>query len=287
MRISKKYWPLQRSIVALLIILGSLYPHAFHRDITTTQAKAHSNVRNVHLRINDRPAPNSRHQGYVRPHFAQTMQQLQPQILAAAARHNKPELSTMSDEEFAVVIALILYNENLGWFEDEFPSVRPFTPLYQHAQVQLNQQLGSNLSVWPANLRPSVAAEILSNYTPTPPDQPNLYTELKVHGSTINIKAYKNRDELYRAITDEITQPELAVEYLAANLERGVYRAHAENVGITWRALAAWHNQGIVSAHDIQKNPTAKSYVQRSAAYLPQAYELIYGCGNCQASAPR
>ncbi len=67
----------------------------------------------------------------------------------------------------------------------------------------------------------------------------------------------------------------MAVEYLAANLERGVYRANIEDVPVTWRALAAWHNQGIVNAHDIRNNPTASDYVRRTASYLPAARMLI------------
>lgn len=267
-------------VVAISIIL----PNAWDHHITSTNAKSTNNNR---YRINDRAASHLSIEPYVRPRFARTMEQLQPQILAAAARHNRPELSKMSDAEFAVVIAIILYNENFGWFEDEFPSVRKFTPLYQYAQIAFNQRTGSNLSVWPANLRPSVAAEILYNYIPTPPSQDDLYTTLKVHGSNINLSDYQSVDELYQAINKEISNPELAVEYLAANLERGIYRAHAEGVSVTWRSLAAWHNQGIVSSEDIQNNPTAKSYLHRSSAYIPKAYDLIYECQNCQASAPR
>ncbi|MFL5806284.1 MAG: hypothetical protein ACJ8CR_31710 [Roseiflexaceae bacterium] len=67
----------------------------------------------------------------------------------------------------------------------------------------------------------------------------------------------------------------MAVEYLAANLERGLYRTRFEGVPVTWRALAAWHNQGIVSPEDIRQNLVARDYVRRTSAYLASAYALI------------
>jgi len=212
---------------------------------------------------------------YVRPKFARQMHALRPAILQAARRHNRPELSHMSDEEFAVVIALVLYNENFGSLEDRVPSLRPLTPLYQDAQVRVNEFGGGNLSVWPANLRPSVALEILRREVPVPAPTGVLTKTIVVAGSRINPDAYTSQEALYGALTQEIAQPELAVEYLAANLERGLYRAQFEHVPVTWRALAAWHNQGIVSSRDIRANPTASDYLRRTSAYLAAAYALI------------
>jgi hypothetical protein len=44
---------------------------------------------------------------------------------------------------------------------------------------------------------------------------------------------------------------------------------------VSWRTLAAWHNQGIVSPQAIQANPTARDYVRRATAYLPAARALV------------
>jgi hypothetical protein len=96
-----------------------------------------------------------------------------------------------------------------------------------------------------------------------------------VAGSQVHIADYATRGALYAALTQEIADPHMAVEYLAANLERGLYRAHFEGVPVTWRALAAWHNQGIVAPKDIRRNPTAHDYVRRTSAYLVKAYALI------------
>lgn len=221
-----------------------------------------------------RPAP------YVRPEFARTMRELRPAILAAARRHNRPAISGMTDQEFAEVIALLLYNEHAGWLEDALPPLRALTPLYQAAQVDVNR-LGGNLSVWPSNLRPSVALEILRAEVPV---RGGVITRhVRVAGSRLRPAALGTGRARNAALTAEITHPELAVEFLAANLERGLYRAQYERVPVTWQALAAWHNQGIVSPADIRANPTARHYLERTAAYLPVARALIFQHDDVQA----
>jgi hypothetical protein len=223
----------------------------------------------------DRPAPAPVIEPYVRPQFARQMRVLRPTILDAARRHNRPELSNMSDREFAVAITLILYNENFGSLEDRVPPLRPLTPLYQNLQVGLNTVSGGNMSVWPANLRPSVALEILRQQVPVPAPTQIITRPIQVAGSDVDIASYSSRETLYAALTQEIVEPHMAVEYLAANLERGLYRAHFEDVPVTWRALAAWHNQGIVAPEDIRQNPVARDYVRRTSAYVARAYALI------------
>lgn len=215
-------------------------------------------------------------EAYVRPELAQRLKRLRPTILAAAARHNRPQLSGMSNTEFARVIALLIYNEHNGWLEDEVEVLRMITPLYEDVQVQVNQSgLGSNFSVWPTNLRPSVALEILRGEVPLPEASSVLTVPLEVAGSQIDPAAYASENELLAAITQEIAQDRLGVEYMAANLERGLYRAEYEGVPVDWRVLAGWHNQGIVQLADICAHPQARSYVQRSAAYLPLASRLL------------
>ncbi|NJN17265.1 MAG: hypothetical protein HC822_13805 [Oscillochloris sp.] len=222
-----------------------------------------------------RHAPATDVEAYVRPDLAQRMAYLRPTILAAAARHNHAELSGMTDQEFAAVIALIIYNENFGWLEDDVPPLRHFTPLYQDLQRQLNHRRpGSNFSVWPVNLRPSVAIEILEQRLPLPD---GTWAELPLHvaGSRIDPDEYADRAALMAAVTDEISRDDLAVAYLAANLERGLFRAAYEDVAVDWRILAAWHNQGLVDPEAIRTNSTASDYLRRAAVYLPIAEDLI------------
>jgi hypothetical protein len=226
-------------------------------------------------RSSDRRAPGPVIDPYVRPEFAAEMRTLRPVILAAARRHNRPELSRMSDDDFAVVIALIMYNEHFGWFEEKVAPVQALTPFYENLQRETNAVGISNLSVWPANIRPSVAIEILRRQMPLPKSTSLMTVPVTVAGSQININSFTSANALYAAVTQEITEPDLAVEYLAANLERGLYRAQLEHVPVTWHTLAAWHNQGIVSPQDIRDNATARDYLRRSSAYLGRARRLI------------
>ena len=226
-------------------------------------------------RVADRRAPGPSIDPYVRPEFAAEMRALQPAILAAAQRHNRPELSHMSDYDFAVLIAQIMYNEHFGWFEERVTPVQAFTPLYEDLQRETNAAGLSDLSVWPANIRPSVALEILHRQLPLPHSTRMLTVPVGVAGSRIDPQRYQSQGALYAAISEEISQPPLAVEYLAANIERGLYRAQVEGVPVTWRTLAAWHNQGIVAPRDIRNNPTASDYLRRCSAYLGKARALI------------
>jgi hypothetical protein len=203
------------------------------------------------------------------------MRSLRPAIIAAARRHNRPELSGMSDYDFAVLIAQIMYNEHFGWFEERVTPAQVFTPLYEDLQRETNAAGLSNLSVWPANIRPSVAVEILRRELPLPRSTSVMTVPIAVAGSRIDLKDYRSQAGLFTAVNEEISQPTLAVEYLAANLERGLYRAQIEGVPVTWRTLAAWHNQGIVSPRDIRDNPTASDYLRRCSAYLGRARALI------------
>lgn len=213
---------------------------------------------------------------YIRPDLAQRMQALRPVILQAAARHNRPNLSGMSDEQFATTIALLMYNEHNGWLEDEVEILRYVTPVYEHMQVRVNQSgLGSDFSIWPTNLRPSVALEILRGQVPVPSATGVLSLPITVAGSRIVPDTYHSQDALFADITDEISQDTLGVEYLAANLERGIYRARYEHVPVNWRTLAAWHNQGIVQPAQVRQNAQARSYIYRTTAYLPTARCLI------------
>lgn len=255
-------------IVVLLCLIG-----VDHAALWLSPVHAHFACRQARAAPPTRPGPTI--EAFVRPEFAARMRRLRNAILDAAARHNHPHLSGMSDREFAVVIATILYNENFGWAEELVPPLRIVTPLYQGAQQQVNLHgWGANFSVWPANLRPSVAAEILAGEVPLA-DGRMLRIPLQVTGSQIDPTKFNDQRALFAALTAEISNDELAVHYLAANLERGVWRAVMEGQPVSWRTLAAWHNQGIVDPVAIRNNPTARDYVRRAAAYVPLAKALF------------
>ena len=214
---------------------------------------------------------------FIRADLAVRLHHLRPQILASAARHNQPQRSGLSDAEFASAMVTIIYNEHHGWFEDVVPLVRPLTPWYQHAQSWANQtQPSANFSVWPANLRPSVGREIISGQVPLS-DGSYLRVPIRIYGSQIELQDYQSDEALLAAINGEIMQDSLAIEYLAANLERAIYRAENENQPISWRTLAAWHNQGIVDPHIMRENATTRDYLRRATTYYPLAQRFVRG----------
>lgn len=221
--------------------------------------------------------PNPAIEPYIRPEFAARMAALRLAILASAARHNQQARSGMSDAEFAMAMVIILYNENNGWLEDDIEPLRIFTPLYQGLQRQVNESpLGGNFSVWPANLRPSVGLEILKQQVPLA-DGRMISVPVLLSSSQIVPIAYQRQEDLYAAITAEISQDSFAVAYLGANLERAIYRANYEGLPISWRTLAAWHNQGLVDPRLIRANPTARDYLRRAAAYRLAAKAFVRG----------
>lgn len=271
---------------ALLASAASLLLSFWHAEAAATYRRAvrdqaahalHPSALGASRSAADRRRPGPAITPYVRPGLAAQMRTLRPAILAAAARHNRPAISGMSDHDFAVLIALILFNEHFGWFEERVTPVQLFTPLYEDLQRETNATGLSNLSLWPANIRPSVALEILRGQLPLPHSDIMLHVPVRVAGSALAPDTFDSDTALFAAISDEISQPELAVEYLAANLERGLYRAQYEGVSVTWRSLAAWHNQGIVAPAELRENPTASDYVRRASAYFGTARALIDG----------
>jgi hypothetical protein len=210
-----------------------------------------------------------------RPEFTQELHSLRPTILQAAHRHNVRDISKMSDEDFAVVITLILYNEDLGSLEEKVKPLRSITGIRREAEIAVNEAFGTNLSIRPSNIRPSVAYEMLQNQLPVPMPRKTINVPVFIVGSTIKDRTYTSQASMYAAITEELAQPNKAVEYLAANLERGIYRSQYEHVPVEWKTLMAWHIRGIVSPHDIQRNPDAYNYTRRTT-YLEYACKLIY-----------
>lgn len=199
--------------------------------------------------------------GYIRPHIAKIVEQKQLYLLTLAQRHNHAQSTHISDHEFAAIMVTILYTEHLGWLEDVMPSIRPVTPVYQEAQAVSNEYLGTNFSVWPANLRPSVVDEILSDEIPQV-GRANLAL-LIPH----SLQRPEHANQLART-TDT------ALALLAANLERGIIRAQHEHVPITWKTLLAWHNAGIVDPIQMAQNRSLQHYLQRAIVYHEPALAL-------------
>lgn len=207
--------------------------------------------------------------GYIRPSIQETVSTHRVDIERLAHTYNHPAMSGMSDAEFASVMVTILYNEQLGWLEDVFPWLRPLTPIYQHAQVISNQWFGTNYSVWPANLRPSVVNEILTEQR----------AQQRPGSATILALPTFPQSPVHTSLA---TNPDSALELLAANLERGIYRANATDVAVTAQTLLAWHNSGIVDPAVIQQNASLQHYLARASVYTTTASQIFGGAVFCR-----
>ena len=205
---------------------------------------------------------------YVRPHVAQLVHTHRQHIIHVAHTYNQPALSGLTDVEFASILIMILYTEHHGWLEDVVPSVRALTPLYQDLQVLSNHHLGTNFSVWPANLRPSVIDEIRAEQYIS---VPSTFTVSRNDPSSNN---------------DLATNPATAIELLAANMARGVQRAHDAGIQVTTASILAWHNAGIVEPRRIAANRSVQHYINRALIYHALAQLDAHDGVACQQSAP-
>jgi hypothetical protein len=194
---------------------------------------------------------------YVRPHVAQLITSNGLLIKQVASIYNHTEISGISDREFASILVVILYTEHHGWLEDIVPSVRTVTPLFQELQVISNNTIGTNFSVWPANLRPSVVDEIRTEQSAL---ESVIFLKITTHAHASNELA---------------TNPASAIELLAANMARGIRHAHHEGVPVTFESILAWHNAGIVEPQRIANNRSVQHYISRALIYQPLAQSMV------------
>lgn len=206
---------------------------------------------------------------YVRPHVAQLISSQRLHIKHVAQTYNQAELSGLTDREFASVLTMILYTEHHGWLEDVIPNVRVFTPLFQELQVISNDTLGTNFSVWPANLRPSVVDEIRTDQTPLE--------------SVIFLKVATNN----QPSNELATNPTSAIELLAANMARGIRQAQQAGVPVTIENILAWHNAGIVDPQLIANNRSVQHYIDRALIYRTMAQIAVNDEVACLQPTPR
>lgn len=199
--------------------------------------------------------------GYIRPSVARNVFAQREYILQLAHHYNRPQITHYDDSEFAAIMVTVLYTEQLGWLEDMLPSIRAVTPFYQSAQVVSNQWFGTNFSVWPANLRPSVVDEILAAEVPG----------VGHIALPLSIPTPLNNPRYAHVLA---SQSDYAVELLAANLARGIVRANAESIPITWQTLLAWHNAGLVNPAQIATNRSLQHYLYRASFYRESAIAI-------------
>src|SRR5688500_14021377 len=104
----------QRAFLVAVVLLAMAQLSTLWRDSFTTRQAVYAPpaVPTGVTTAGRKPAPVTR--GHVEAGFAARMRALRTTILAAAARHNRPQLSGLSDAQFAEVVAQLLYNEHNG-----------------------------------------------------------------------------------------------------------------------------------------------------------------------------
>jgi hypothetical protein len=119
---------------------------------------------------------------------------------------------------------------------------------------------GANTTVGPTGIRVSVGREI--------------HSEAAVAGGRYQPSGWAERPSMVR----DLMAPTTAIEYLAANLERGQRRA-APAQEKDWTILARWHNTGLTSDRpDVPRRVWDKGtrYVARVQAFLPHVAPMVY-----------
>ena len=220
---------------------------------------------------------------YVDRAFEVQMMRLRPTILASAQRHNRRAVTGLRDEEFAVLLAAQLYFEYNSTLATRDGLARVVTPLYQEAQDVANTVGIGDFSVWPANLRPSVAASLLRGEMPyiNADNEPAVQTiPLQIAGSRLQALMHERAASDWQPsasdVAAEISQPALAIEYLAANFEVASYRAEFDWTPISWMTFGAWHNQGVVSPMHLAANGQLGHVLPTIETYIPAAMRLVY-----------
>jgi hypothetical protein len=118
---------------------------------------------------------------------------------------------------------------------------------------------GANTTIGPAGIRISVGREIESETT--------------IAGSRHQLTGLAERPSLIA----DLMSPSTAMEYLAANLQRGMRRAAPEQAG-DWTVSARWHNTGVISDRPDVPRPVwnkGSRYIARVQTFQPEVRLLL------------
>jgi hypothetical protein len=134
-----------------------------------------------------------------------------------------------------------------------------------------------------ANLRPSVIAEILEGVIPDTDHE--LYLGGRLDAYLPELPAIKNSitagcstiDERYRLYEAIFNNGTASLEFLAANILRGIIRAEAKGIEPSVFNLATWHNGGVQTHDEISKNKRSAAIQTHGNAVVRIAYEMVNG----------
>jgi hypothetical protein len=208
------------------------------------------------------------------------IQVLKPAIMDSTSRHNSFARSNLTDEAFAALMAAHLNRES------RFGVLTPRLPWDIAGDVAA--RFGLDTSIGIANIRPSVAAQILFGVNP---DVPGCF-EYNVAGSEIinlwntlpvgfyNYPFGESKEAILQAhLVNELLNDELNIEYLAANIERGFDRAEYFGIEPSVFNLGNWLWRGVQHVEIIKDELQRGNDVYRHGAALVQdmsrAFEVL------------
>lgn len=209
--------------------------------------------------------------------------ELKPDILASVKRHNTSN-TNMDDASFAAFMTAILH------WEGKLPgNAKPKADRINDCLGDLAAQLiGYDASTGIANIRPSVALEILRGQIPgvngvfdyqiEGGSTPNMVMLQSTLASVGQGSWFKPEQVLYY----ELQNPQINLEYLAANTQRGADRITALGYQASVFNLAAWANAGVQTPLEFAEpgvGPKGQSYGNVILDTMPKAFEVLFGPG--------
>jgi len=214
----------------------------------------------------------------------QSIAELRPYILDSARNHNT-SLTNMDDNSFAALMAAILHWEGKlngngkpqGTIGDAFD---PNTSSQWHDAAK---ELGGALMVGGqsygiANIRIDVAMQILQGQIPGIPGTfcyqiAGGYDSNSLNWASFWSGVFGSWMPPEQVLYYQLAQPEISLEYLAANLQRGADRINAKGYEASIFNLASWHNQGVQTPEFI-KSPNADQVVN-GLSYANQVLNVL------------
>jgi hypothetical protein len=208
---------------------------------------------------------------------------LKPSILASAGRHNTP-LTNMDNESFAALMTAILHWEGRlpGNGKDKGNQFKDC--LGDWAAILI----GYDASTGIANIRPSVALEILREGYKIE-DVPSYETlmaasQMRPFGGYYQSTCSCTQLHQLRPLEflfGQLQNYGISIEFLAANLQRGADRVTAKKYAASVFNLAAWHNAGVQTPDEFRSEfgPKARSYANTMLGTMPEAFEVLFGPG--------
>jgi RHS repeat-associated protein len=218
------------------------------------------------------------------PGELQAITEWKPDILASARRHNTIQ-TNMDDDSFASLMTVILHWEGRLPGNAKPPADQRRDQLGDLAAIIADYDASTGI----ANIRSSVALQILEGKIPG--IEGTFCYEIEGGSSYVSLimasslgSSYGYMHNAYstsnygKILFYELQKPQISLEYLAANLQRGADRITALGFKASVFNLATWHNEGIqtpAELSDRSRGPKARSYANVMLGSMPDGFAAL------------